>query len=325
MHDFLAGFNSPESVLADQNDLFSVFATDFEKREFCKFFPKTTLFHIYWYYIVNVSTMHDFLAGFNSPESVLADQNDLFSVFATDFEKREFCKFFPKTTLFHIYWYYIVNVSTMHDFLAGFNSPESVLADQNDLFSVFATDFEKREFCKFFPKTTLFHIYWYYIVNVSTMHDFLAGFNSPESVLADQNDLFSVFATDFEKREFCKFFPKTTLFHICWYYIVNVSTMHDFLPGLNSPESVLADQNDLFSVFATDFEKREFCKFSPKPHYFTIKPPLFQYICNVSTMFDFLACFSFPFLQRMNLFPLQNGNSVNFSSKPHYFTFIGTI
>ena len=157
MHDFLAGFNSPESVLADQNDLFSVFATDFEKREFCKFFTKTTLFHIYWYYIVNVSTMHDFLAGFNSPESVLADQNDLFSVFATDFEKREFCKFFPKTTLFHIYWYYIVNLSTMHDFLAGFNSPESVLADQNDLFSVFATDFEKREFCKFFPKTTLFH------------------------------------------------------------------------------------------------------------------------------------------------------------------------
>ena len=113
MHDFLAGFNSPESVLADQNDLFSVFATDFEKREFCKFFPKTTLFHIYWYNKVNLSTMHDFLAGFNSPESVLADQNDLFSVFATDFEKREFCKFFPKTTLFHIYWYYIVNVSTM--------------------------------------------------------------------------------------------------------------------------------------------------------------------------------------------------------------------
>ena len=37
MHDFLAGFNSPKSVLADQNDLFSVFATDFEKREFCKF------------------------------------------------------------------------------------------------------------------------------------------------------------------------------------------------------------------------------------------------------------------------------------------------
>ena len=45
MHDFLAGFNSPESVLADQNDLFSVFATDFDKREFCKFFPKTTLFY----------------------------------------------------------------------------------------------------------------------------------------------------------------------------------------------------------------------------------------------------------------------------------------
>ena len=45
--------------------------------------------------------------------------------------------------------------------------------------------------------------------------------------------------------------------------------MHDFLAGFNSPESVLADQNDLFSVFATDLEKREFCKFSPKPHYFT--------------------------------------------------------
>ena len=205
MHDFLAGFNSPESVLADQNELFSVFTTDFEKREFCKFSPKTTVFHIYWYYIGNVSTMHDFLAGFNYPESVLADQNDLFSVFATDFEKREFCKFFPKTTLFHIYWYYIVNVSTMHDFLAGFNSPESVLADQNDLFSVFATDFEKREFCKFFPKTTLFHYkttLFQYIGNVSTMYDFLAGFSSPESILANQNDLFSVFATDSSFR--CK-------------------------------------------------------------------------------------------------------------------------
>ena len=34
--------------------------------------------------------------------------------------------------------------------------------------------------------------------------------------------------------------------------------------------------------------------FSPKPHYFTIKPPLFQYIGNVSTMYDFLAGFSSP-------------------------------
>ena len=88
MHDFLAGFNSPESVLADQNDLFSVFATDFEKREVCKFFPKTTLFHyktaIISVYRYNVSTMYDFLAGFSSPESILAYQNDLFSVFATD-------------------------------------------------------------------------------------------------------------------------------------------------------------------------------------------------------------------------------------------------
>ena len=54
----------------------------------------------------------------------------------------------------------------------------------------------KREFCKFFPKTTLFHINRFYIVNVSIMHDFLSGFNSPESVLADQNDLFKVFATE---------------------------------------------------------------------------------------------------------------------------------
>ena len=28
MYDFLAGFSSPESILANQNDLFSVFATD---------------------------------------------------------------------------------------------------------------------------------------------------------------------------------------------------------------------------------------------------------------------------------------------------------
>ena len=106
-------------------------------------FPQNHIFHIYWYYIVNVSTMHDFLAGFNSPESVLADQNDLFSVFATDFEKREFCKFFPKPHYFTIkppLFQYIGNVSTMYDFLAGFSSPESILANQNDLFSVFATD-----------------------------------------------------------------------------------------------------------------------------------------------------------------------------------------
>ena len=50
--------------------------------------------------------------------------------------------------------------------------------------------------------------------------------------------------------------------------------MHDFLAGFNSPESVLADQNDLISVL--------------------------QWIS-------------------------KNGNSVNVSPKPHYFTFIGTI
>ena len=93
MYDFLNVFSSPESILADQKDLFSVFATGFEKRELCKFSPKTTLFHIYWYFIGNVSTMFDFLAGFSSPEFLwLIERKDLISVFATDFEKREFCK-----------------------------------------------------------------------------------------------------------------------------------------------------------------------------------------------------------------------------------------
>ena len=42
----------------------------------------------------------------------------------------------------------------------------------------------KREFCNFFPKTTIFHINWYYIGNVSTMYDFLNIFSSTESILA---------------------------------------------------------------------------------------------------------------------------------------------
>ena len=46
---FYAGSSFPQSILADQNDLFSVFVTDFKKQEFCKLLPKTTLFHIYWY------------------------------------------------------------------------------------------------------------------------------------------------------------------------------------------------------------------------------------------------------------------------------------
>ena len=45
-----------------------------------------------------------------------------------------------------------------------------------------------------------------------SMHDFLAGFSSPESVLADINDLFSVLVTDFEKLEIFLFLHKTTLF-----------------------------------------------------------------------------------------------------------------
>ena len=136
----------------------------------------------------------------------MADQNDLITVFETGFEKREFSKFFPKTTLFHIYWYYIGNVSTMYNFLAGFrgpfSSPEAILADQKDLISVFATYFMKREFCNFFPKTTIFHIYWYYIGNVSTMYDFLNVFSSPEYILADLKCLISVFVTVFKKQDF---------------------------------------------------------------------------------------------------------------------------
>ena len=83
---FYAGSSFPQSILADQNDLFSVFVTDFKKQEFCKLFANTTLFHIYWYYIGNVRTLIDFMTGFSSPESILADQNYLFSVFVTDFK-----------------------------------------------------------------------------------------------------------------------------------------------------------------------------------------------------------------------------------------------
>ena len=107
------------------------------------------------------------------------------------------------------------------------------------------------------------------------MHDFLAGFNSPESVLADQNDLFSVFATDFEKREFCKFFPKTTLFHIYWYYIVNVSTMHDFLVGLILRNLFWLIKMTNFPFLQRISKNGNSVNFSPKPHYFTIKPPSF--------------------------------------------------
>ena len=62
----------------------------------------------------------------------------------------------------------------------------------------FCNGFHKKEFCKLFANTTLFHIYWYYIGNVRTLIDFMTGFSSPESILADQNDLFSVFVTDFK-------------------------------------------------------------------------------------------------------------------------------
>ena len=87
MFNFLADFSYPESILPYQNGLFSVFVTDFEKREFCKFLPKTTLFHINWYLIGNLITMYDFLAGFSSSESILADKMTYFP----------FCNGFRKT------------------------------------------------------------------------------------------------------------------------------------------------------------------------------------------------------------------------------------
>ena len=44
MYGFPAGIISPESVLADQNDLFPVFSTNFKKLEIYTFFPKSTYF-----------------------------------------------------------------------------------------------------------------------------------------------------------------------------------------------------------------------------------------------------------------------------------------
>ena len=40
MIGFLAGFSSSESILADQNDLFPVLASDSEKREICRIFAR---------------------------------------------------------------------------------------------------------------------------------------------------------------------------------------------------------------------------------------------------------------------------------------------
>ena len=36
--------------------------------------------------------------------------------------------------------------------------------------------------------------------------------------------------------------------------------------GFSCPESILADQNDLFPVFVTEFEKRELCNKNPQNH-----------------------------------------------------------
>ena len=42
--------------------------------------------------------------------------------------------------------------------------------------------------------------------------------------------------------------------------------MFSFLTGLTYPESFLADQNDLFPVFTTQFDKQEICKNFPQIH-----------------------------------------------------------
>ena len=47
MHDFLAGFTSPQSILADQNDLFSVFVTDFKNGDLY-IVGQNLIISIYW-------------------------------------------------------------------------------------------------------------------------------------------------------------------------------------------------------------------------------------------------------------------------------------
>ena len=44
MYGFPVGFSSPESVLADQNDLFPVFIYEFQKTGNISIFPKSTYF-----------------------------------------------------------------------------------------------------------------------------------------------------------------------------------------------------------------------------------------------------------------------------------------
>ena len=70
--------------------------------------------------------------------------------------------------------------------------------------------------------------------------------------------------------------------------------MHDFLAGFNSPESVWLIKMTYFPFLQRISKNGNSVNFSPKPHYFTIKPPLVHYIGNVSTMYDFLAGFSSP-------------------------------
>ena len=76
MYGFLAGFSSPESIFAEKI-LISCFVT---KTGSMLFSPKITLFHINCYFIVKVSPMYGFLAGFSSPESFFAENKNLFPV-----------------------------------------------------------------------------------------------------------------------------------------------------------------------------------------------------------------------------------------------------
>ena len=47
MHDFLAGVSSPQSILADQNDLVSVFVTDFKNGNL-SIVGQNLIISIYW-------------------------------------------------------------------------------------------------------------------------------------------------------------------------------------------------------------------------------------------------------------------------------------
>ena len=123
----MAGFSSPESIFAEKNTYF-LFCN--QNRKYV-IFPKIALFHINCYFIGKVSPMYGYLAGFSSPESIFAEKILIYRKYVT---KTGNMLFFPKIALFHINCYFIVKVSPMYGFLAGFSSPESIFAEKNTYF-----------------------------------------------------------------------------------------------------------------------------------------------------------------------------------------------